>query len=178
MSRACAASGHQDTVRISLPFRRLHGKRSDGLSGTARQDCRTAKRAQRGDSSGGQHDGAPEMRERQGTDTSGVAHLPGFCPSVEPLDEAGRLLDQTLREKAGTLAALSNANQQLASHHQFRALCYQQVPCHGQGASPGDAPPADKRRFNDRASLNPGRTHGLGASFWAGSRSWGRRFVP
>ena len=178
MSRACAASGHQDAVRISLAFRHLPGRRSDGLSGTARQDCRTAKRAQRGDSASGQHDGAPEMRERQRTDTSGVAHLPGFYPSVEPLDEAGRLLDQTLREEAGTLAALSNANQQLASHHQFRAAGVMQGPCHGQDASPGDAPLRTSGSFNDRASLNPGGAHGLGAFFRACSRPWGRRFVP
>jgi hypothetical protein len=63
---------------------------------------------------------APKVRG-QSTEVSGVAYLPGFYPSVEPLEEAGRLSDQTLRAEAGTLATLSNANQQLASHHQFRA---------------------------------------------------------
>ncbi|CQR40834.1 hypothetical protein ACO7_660069 [Thiomonas arsenitoxydans] len=43
-------------------------------------------------------------------------------------------MDQTLRAEAGTLATLSNANQQLACHHQFRAGGYMQSSCHLQHA--------------------------------------------
>uniref|UniRef100_E6PK62 Uncharacterized protein n=1 Tax=mine drainage metagenome TaxID=410659 RepID=E6PK62_9ZZZZ len=36
---------------------------------------------------------------------------------MEPPEGAGQLSDQTPREEAGTLATLSNVNQQSASHH-------------------------------------------------------------
>ncbi|SBP88818.1 hypothetical protein THIARS_70438 [Thiomonas delicata] len=81
---------------------------------------------------------------RTGTEESGDdAFLPGFYPSVEPPGEAGRLSDQTLREEAGTLAALSNAKQQLAINHQFRAAPTMQGACLGRRHRPwglGSAP--------------------------------------
>ena len=67
---------------------------------------------------------------KTGTEESGDdAFLPGFYPSVEPPKEAGLLSDQALREEAGTLAALSNAKQQLAINHQFRAFDFKQDTC-------------------------------------------------
>ncbi len=72
---------------------------------------------------------------KTGTEESGDdAFLPGFYPSVEPPKEAGLLSDQALRDEAGTLAALSNAKQQLAINHQFRAFDFKQDTCQCCGA--------------------------------------------
>lgn len=94
------------------------------------------------------------MRVEDGTEESGDdAFLPGFYPSVEPPEEAGLLSDQALREEAGTLAALSNAKQQLAINHQFRAPAAMQGTClEGHRTAAGLTPGVDG---HVRAGMTP-----------------------